>query len=348
MHQKAPTPPPIFDPDDGLHAQYVALADLIEAHDSFLVVAHEGPDGDAIGSTLGMCHLLWGLGKRAVPFNVDGVPHYLTFLPGADRVQDALAPEDAPEVTIQLDCADAYRVGAAFPAHGWGAHLAILDHHETGQGDGAAIYIKDTHAAAVGEMIVRLALTLGAPLPLPLARACYCSLLTDTGSFRYGNTSPTTFRVAGRLLEAGVDPWEMTCQVFENDPLARVQLLAMVLDTLQVSACGRLAFLRVDTAMMHKAGADRDMLDGFVNYARRIQGVEVAIQLREEEDSAPDAPRYKLSFRSRGSVNVAALAESFGGGGHHNAAGCVIAADAATIQRMLTERLSELLDASGS
>ncbi|MEO1267478.1 MAG: DHH family phosphoesterase, partial [Myxococcota bacterium] len=274
MQHKAAPVPNIFE-HDALQTQYEALAELIQTHERFLVVAHEGPDGDAIGSTLGMSHLLWNLGKTVVPFNVDGVPHNLAFLPGSDRVQTELDPADAPEVTLQLDCADAYRVGAEFPAHGWAPTLAILDHHATGEGQGSTLYIKDTSAAAVGEMVVRLAMTLGVPMTLPMAECCYCSLLTDTGSFRYGNTSPTTFQIASVLLEAGVDPWQMTCSIFENDPVERVRLLAKVLETLHVSRCGRLAFLRVDQAMMVATGTSRDMLDGFVNYARRIKGVVV-------------------------------------------------------------------------
>ncbi len=328
----------IFDLEDGLQSGYEALAELIHNHDRFLVVAHVGPDGDAIGSTLGLCHLLWGLGKQAVPFNADPVPFNFAFFDGADRFVQALAPEDAFDVTIVLDCAEPGRVGESFPPNGWGAHIAVVDHHLTWDPDFASLYVRDTNAAAVGEMIFRLALTLGARLDRATAECCYTSLMTDTGGFRYGKTSTTTFLIASHLLTHGVDPWRINSHVYENEPLSRMRLLARVLDTLDVSACGRLAFVRVDGEMLAQTGATSNMLDGFINYARQIKGVEVATQLRQIDQGS-----YKVSFRSSGAINVAALAEAFGGGGHHNAAGCVIAGDAPTIQAQLADRLSALL-----
>lgn len=327
--------------DDGLQAQYEALHELIEECESFLVVSHENPDGDAIGSTLAMCHLLWALGKRAVPYNVDPVPFNFCFLAGADRVvsdPDAIDEHGPIEATILLDCAQKERAGSRFPAQGWASRVAVVDHHSTWDPEFAQVYVRDTSAAAVGEMMYRLALTAGVAMSQELAECCYASIMTDTGGFRYGKTTQASFKIAAELVGYGVQPWHMNCHVYENDPLERVRLLGRVLNTLSVSDCGRLAFIVVDSAMLKEPGLRPEMLDGFINYARGIRGVEVATQLRQ---LAPD--RYKVSFRSRGAVNVADLAETFAGGGHHNAAGCELTGSAEEIQRQLALRLGELL-----
>lgn len=328
----------LFGDRDGLQDSYQALAKLIEDHQSFLVVAHVNPDGDAIGSTLALCHILWSMGKDATPFNVSPVPFNFLYLDGAERFAHTLSQDAHFDVTIMLDCAQQPRVGENFPANGWGDHIAVVDHHLTWDDDFAQVYVRDTEAAAVGEMIYRLGLTLDVPVTLPMAEACYTSVMTDTGGFRYGKTSTLTFQIASHLVAFGVNPWRINSNVYENEPLGRMRLLARVLDTLDVSDCGRLAFIQIGADMLAQTGTDSTMIDGFINYARRIQGVEVATQLREL-----DKDHYKVSFRSSGAINVAALAESFGGGGHHNAAGCTISGDVADIQRQLSQRLSAML-----
>ncbi len=327
--------------DDGLQPHYEALFDLINDADSFLVVSHENPDGDAIGSTLAMCHLLWALGKRAVPYNVDPVPFNFAFLRGADQLisdPDALTAMEPLEVTLLLDCAQKDRAGDRFPEAGWRPRIGVVDHHSTWDQDFADVYVRDTSAAAVGEMMYRLALTAGVAVSQEMAECCYASIMTDTGGFRYGKTTQGTFKIAAELVGCGVQPWHMNRHVYENDPLARVRLLGRVLNTLTVSECGRLAFIVVDDEMLGEPGLRPEMLDGFINYARGIRGVEVATQLRQLGPG-----RFKVSFRSRGTVNVAALAETFGGGGHHNAAGCAVDGSAEDIQRRLADRLAELL-----
>lgn len=324
--------------DSDLARDYLALAELIRDSHRFLVVAHLQPDGDALASTLALCHLLWSLGKEAVPFNVDPAPFNFAFLDGADRLQQSLEPGDHFDCTVVLDCAQPERVGLNFPAQGWGDKIAVVDHHQTWDPDFAHVYVRDTGAAAIGEMIYRLGLVMQAPTGMSFARCCYASIVSDTGGFRYGKTSKTSFRIASALVEQGVKPWNINSNIYENEPLERLRLLSRVLDTLTLSECGRLAFLRLDQDMIRETGVSQDMIDGFINYARSVRGVEVAIQMRE---LAPQ--RYRLSFRSRGSVNVASLAEAFGGGGHKNAAGCEVAGEAAEIQQQLAETLHELL-----
>ena len=328
----------LFAGSQELQQDYELLVEHLKQSPRVLVTSHEGPDGDAIGSTLAMCHVLWTLGIDAVPFNVDRVPHNFSFLPGADRFVHALDEEESFDLTILVDCAERHRPGGHFPASGWGTRVAVVDHHQTWDPTFPDVVVRDPSAAAVGEMVFRLALTAKVPIGPELAKCCYAAIMTDTGSFRYNNTSPLTFAIVSSLLTYGVEPWEMTSNIYENDPIERVRLLARVLDTLTVSSCSRLAFICVKRAMMEGIADRPELLDGFINYARRIQGVEVATQIRELEDGD-----YKVSFRSRGAVNVADLASRFGGGGHHNAAGCRMTGEVEEIQELLADQLDAML-----
>ncbi|TXD39326.1 bifunctional oligoribonuclease/PAP phosphatase NrnA [Lujinxingia vulgaris] len=333
----AATAPVVIPTSPELEAQIDAFAELLDNHQRFLVVAHAYPDGDAVGSTLAMGLLLEQLGKDVTFFNVDPVPYNFRFLPGADRwITDA--PSEQPEVTVMLDCAEPGRLGEGFPQGAWGTTIAVVDHHKTWDPNFATTYVRDVSAASTGELIYRLVRRYG-QLSSEIAQNLYCCMMTDTGSFRYSNTSQTAFRVAGELVEAGADPWHMTSHIYEDQPRERLELLCRVLATLNVSECGRLAFLRVEDAMLEGLNSDEDLTDGFINYARSIRGVEVATQLREAEDDT-----WRVSFRSRGKVDVSALAEKFGGGGHHNAAGCRISGTPGEVESRLVAALVEMLD----
>jgi len=295
-------------------AEEVARA-LGDSH-SFLVTSHSNPDGDAIASVLAMGHLLGLLGKQAVMYNPDEVPANYAHLPGADKIVKQ-AGEGPYDTTIVLDCSELARVGPLPPAERLGKIIGI-DHHLTAEPLGDVYYL-DPGASSIGEMIDRILEHLPVELDLTLATCIYCSILSDTGSFRYSNTSPAALRSAARMVAQGVSPWDMARQVYESQPRERLLMLASVLPTLQVDPSGRYASILVTREMFEATGATADMIDGFINYPRRIEGVEVAIQFREVEQE-----RYKISFRSRGNANVAAVAEQFGGGGHANAAGCTL------------------------
>ncbi len=329
---------PVIDTNGELAAQLKAFEKLVEEYDHFLVVAHTTPDGDAVGSTLGLALLLEEQGKEVTVYNRDPIPYNFEFLPGAEKWRQDLEGIEAVDVTVVLDCGTPGRIGEDFPKHGWGEKVAVIDHHETWDKDFADLYVRDATAAATGELLYRLAARYG-DISLDVAKNLYCCVMTDTGSFRYSNTSRTAFRIAGELVEIGVEPWEMTSEVYENEPRERLELLCRVLATLSMSSCGRLAFLRVEKKMVEGLDVDEDLTDGFINYARSIQGVEVATQLRERGGG-----QWRVSFRSRGTVNVAALAEKFGGGGHHNAAGCEIKASPDVIEEKLSQALVDLLD----
>lgn len=325
-------------PSASVRDQIADAVALIGTKQRFIVTGHASPDGDVVGSCLALFHVLRSLGKDVIVVNVDPVPFNLRFLSGVEGWRQDVPEAFDAEVTCLLDCAERARAGASFPAHGWGEQLMIIDHHKLAPTDGD-IVVHDAKAGATAELIYRLAAALGAPLTQALSECLYTALVMDTGGFRYGSATPTVFAMASNLVAKGVDVWHVTSHVFESNPVARVRLLSAVLRTLEVSPCGRLAMLRVTREMITEVGANEDMLDGFINHARSIEGVEVAAQLRE---IGPD--HYRISFRSRGRVDVSNLARRFGGGGHRNAAGCSIEGRWEQVQRQLEDVLYDVLD----
>ena len=324
-------------PDD-LRSGIDQFLAFVDENERFVVVSHASPDGDAVGSTLAMGLLLERLGKDVVFYNQDPPPYNFEFLPGAERITNQIPEDFEVDVTVVLDCAEPSRVGEAFPDRGWGDSIVVVDHHKTWDAEFADLYVRDVDAAATGELVYRAVAASAAELDADIAKNLYCCLMTDTGSFRYSNTSRTTFRIAGELIEAGVNPWDMTSHIYENEPKKRLDLLSLVLKTLRMSSCGRLAFLRIERHMFEQTDTGPEYTDGFINYARSIEGVEVATQLREEGDE------WKISFRSRGMVDVSELASRFGGGGHHNAAGCRMSGEPREIEDKLSQALVDILD----
>ncbi len=312
-----------------------ALLTLIQDSQTILLASHTHPDGDAIGSLLGLGLGLGAMGKDVRFYNRDEVPYNFVFMPGSERVRPEVFPEQ-PDLSILLDCAEPHRIGENFLKKGWGRSVAVIDHHKTFDPDFAHVYFRDVEAAATGELVYEVLQGLGVEISLDIAKCIYCTLVTDTGSFRYSNTKKRTFDIAGELIECGVDPWEITSNVYESQPLERIQLLSKVLQTLEISSCGRIAFLVIHSEDLE--GKDPSLIDGFINYGRSIAGVEVATQL------IGDNAEWRVSFRSKGKIDVSEIAQKFGGGGHHNAAGCTIVGEATVVQQQLSEAFLSTLD----
>ena len=290
-----------------------ALAAL-EAAQSVVVATHVDPDGDAVGSLLALGLMLRDRGKQVTFYDRDPVPYNYRFLPGAECLVSRL-PESA-DLLCLLDCSSRERAGKELAAWTGARHSLCIDHHLTSHVE-AEISLVDAAASATGELVYELARELDPDFGYEVAINLYTAILTDTGSFRYSNATPAAFAAAGELVARGVDPWEVTQQVYESHPAARIRLLARVLETLKVSPSGKAAGVWVTEAMFAETGSNSEFTDGMINYPRSIAGVEVAFMVRE---TGPG--ECKVSFRSRGRVNVAALAAEYGGGGHHNAAGC--------------------------
>lgn len=284
---------------------------------SFLVTTHENPDGDAVGATTALTNFLRALGKKVTLYYTDEVPENYRFLPTTDTaVRDI--PDQEYDVCFVLDAGELKRAGTALTNYGRKGFLINIDHHPYGEPFGDINYV-DPHACATGILIYRIIKEFGYTLDRDTALCVYTAIVTDTGSFRYSNANTEAFQVTGELAALGINPWSVAEKLYESQPLARLKLLAEALATLSISARGTFAAITVSLDMYDRTGANAELTDGLVNYPRSIHGVEVAVLFRQVTSDL-----YKVSFRSKGTVNVSSFAMAFGGGGHHNAAGCTI------------------------
>ena len=291
------------------------INDLIAAARSILITTHESPDGDAIGSSLALAHYLAEIGKDVTIHTCDPVPELYRFLPMADAVTTALPDRDY-DLCFVLDVGEFKRAGKQISECQRIGLFINIDHHKNCENFGA-VNLLDTDAAATGVLIHRLIKAAGGSISLPTALGIYVALITDTGSFRYSNANTEAFSIAGEMIEKGVNAWDISSRLYESQPRARIELLSLALATLFFSDCGKFASITVTLDMYEKTGTDAELTDGFVNYPRSVRGVEVAIFFRELSEKS-----FKVGFRSKGTVDVSRLAAGFGGGGHHNAAGC--------------------------
>jgi bifunctional oligoribonuclease and PAP phosphatase NrnA len=314
-----------------------ALLHLIRERQRFLVTSHARPDGDAIGSALGMMHLLEGLGKQVDVAFADPVPVIYRTMPGANRITASL-PATAPDAAILLECDRIERTGFArenFAA--MNAPLTInIDHHLSGR-DFADFNWIDTEACAVGSMVYDLAAASGVDITPAMATCLYTAVLTDTGSFTYAGVTASTFALAQHLVERGANANRIAQAVYFSNPASKFHLLGAALRNLHVDAPLAWTWITQDEAA--RAGATAEDSEGVVNYLIGIAGVEAAVYLRE----LPGCGEFRLSLRSKERIDVARIAESFGGGGHHNASGCTLAGPlASATERILTHLRAEL------
>ncbi|MBM7564658.1 DHH family phosphoesterase [Paenibacillus sacheonensis] len=298
--------------------QLQAALDFMRDGSKFLVVSHVQPDGDAISSTLVVGWFLRQLGKEAVLINEGAVPVRLNYLEGSDRVihYGKQPPEEKFDRIIAVDCADFRRIGLVQGSFADQAQLLNIDHHPTNDAFGTHNIIRPDAAATV-EILYDLIAFAGIPFDYESATAIYTGLLTDTGGFRYSNTSPYVMQIASRMLEENVNgPW-IANHLLERMTKPQLLLLQRGLNRLTFSDDNQIAWLYVSFADMAETGAVGDDLEGLVNYALNVDGVEVGILFKETENGD-----VKVSMRSSGKADVSAIAQSFGGGGHVRAAGC--------------------------
>lgn len=312
------------------------INELIAAGSSFLITSHESPDGDAIGSSLALANYLVEIGKDVTVHICDPVPELYRFLPLADVVNTSL-PERDYDLCFVLDAGEFRRAGKQIADCRRIGSFINIDHHKTSENFGV-INLVDTGAAATGVLIQRLIRDAGGLISQATATCIYVALITDTGSFRYSNANPEAFAVAGEMIETGVNAWDISSRLYESQPRARIELLSLALATLYFSDCGRFASLTVTLDMYANTGTDAELTDGFINYPRSVRGVEVAIFFRELSEKS-----FKVGFRSKGAVDVSSLAEGFGGGGHHNAAGCIVDGSIEAVREKVFSHLKAVL-----
>lgn len=313
------------------------IGELIQQHQTFLIAAHERPDGDSIGSALAFYHILRGMGKDAVVYNQDSTPENFLFLPGSELITQALPPVENFEVAVILDCGELERVGKEAATIAKIPNFVNIDHHVS-NGEFCDVRLLDASASSTGELIFRLARHIEFPLTREIATCLYAAILTDTGGFRYGNTRSGTLLAAAWLVDKGAEPQWISENIYESDPPGRIRLLAAVLPTLTIEEEGRVGSLVVTQKALAESGALSDHAEGFVDFPRSIRGVEISLLYAEMADG-----RFKISLRSKGKTNVERVARFFGGGGHVNAAGCRVSGELSEIRRRVNEAIRDCI-----
>src|ERR1051325_6033240 len=310
------------------------VVQLIEQKQRFMITSHVRPDGDGLGSGLALWWMLKALNKDADVILRDRVPPAYNVLPGSELV---FVQDDVTEVydgAFIIECSDVERPG--LPSLG-NQFVVNIDHHSTTDTFGDINWIDPT-AAAVGEMIYNLCKALGVEVTKEIAECIYTALLTDTGSFHFSNTTERTLKIASELVRRGVEPARISQALFYSYPFSKIKLLGLVLSDIERDESGRIAWVTMDRATMYEADASEEDSDGIVNHALSIGDVEAVAFFKE---IAPGA--YRVSLRSKGKNNVAKVAESFGGGGHRNAAGCRIEGEFEVVKQRVIEGLQSAI-----
>lgn len=305
------------------------IISIIRRHQRFLLGCHLHPDGDAIGSVLALGLSLSAMGKEVQMICPEGVPTVYRFLEGSDRMKKEMTASFSPEVVIALDCAERARL--SLPEWPVSALLVNIDHHISNSGFGHVSLVRP-EASATGEIIYDLLAEFGMPMPNSVATAIYTAIATDTGFFRFNNTSGKVLRNAATLVEEfDVSPSHISEHVHDEKSFSSLRLLAEVLGTLTLEENGRVAWLALSNEMVQRYQLELEETEGFVNYARSVSGVELGIFFKE---LAPG--EVKVSLRSGPAIDVSKVAAEFGGGGHARASGC-------TIHGTLDEAVEKLL-----
>jgi bifunctional oligoribonuclease and PAP phosphatase NrnA len=319
---------------------------IVNAATHVVLVTHVHPDGDALGSLLGLADILEGQGKKVFRYLEEPVSHLYDFLPDCDLVDTDLAALKrfaagagaGNVVSISLDCGDRDRLGMAKRELLAISPFVVIDHHYGHRAFGDLLWL-EPERSSTGELVYELAQFMGVKISKKAAFSLYVAISTDTGSFRYANTSPRTLRIAADLVDSGVRPEEVADKVYDNYTLERLRLMEMVLATLQISAAGQIGLIQVSPEMFERSGATAADVEGFVNYPRALSSVRVAVFLKEVQKGM-----ISVSLRAKGDCDVAVLAASFGGGGHRNAAGFrFVDKSMADVQKEVLEALEKAL-----
>jgi phosphoesterase RecJ-like protein len=303
------------------------LKKLIEENKNFLIVSHINPEGDAIGSSIALALGLKKKGKSVYILNKDPVPDSLKFLPFSKLVSQKI-PSREFDVIFIVDCATLERTGLKELK---AKTTVVIDHHLSknsklpglaprsgaGETQNSKLEWIEPKASAVGELVYKLLNFLHVPIDKKIATNLYTSICTDTGGFRFFNTNSETLKIASELVKAGAEPSKITKEVYENLSFNRLRLLAQSLSTIEKK--DKIAWITVTQNMFKDTKTSIQDTENLVNYPRMIKDIEVAVLFREDGKNS-----YKISFRSKGKVNVAKIARTFGGGGHANAAGCTL------------------------
>ncbi len=291
------------------------VASILRNKDNFLLCGHSRPDGDCIGSQMGLYLLLKNMGKKVTLLNYGPILEHYSFVPEIGEMNSSIPDGTKIDYTICVDCGDLERVSEDFQPVGY---VINIDHHLTNERYGDLNYIDKT-AAAVGELIYNIAKELNEKITPDIATCIYLSIMADTGSFKYSNTSPKTFRISAELQEAGADIGSVAQEYYENISKKSLKVIAYTFDNLNFMYDDMVCWVEFPKDIYNDFELEMEEPEDLINMLRSIKGVEVAIIFREKTDND-----VRIGFRSKGKINVSQLAGNIGGGGHSRAAGVTI------------------------
>jgi phosphoesterase RecJ-like protein len=299
------------------------IINQIKEADHILLASHSNPDGDAVSSLLALGLAIGKLGQKTTIYNASPIPAVYRFLPSVERIVRHIKKVNTYDVALILDCGNLPRIGDASSTVSQIPMVINIDHHisNTGFGD---IQLIDPMACSTAEIVYRLIKAMDINIDTAIATSLYTGILTDTGSFRFSSTNQAAFAISQEMAQLGVEPHEVAQQVYGTYSLGRIKLLYLALDSIEISDNGKLSIMTVTGTMFAETKTQPEDVDGMINYARRIEDVKVAALIQEQRNGKTDSNgqhHYHVSLRSDGSVDVAAIAGSFGGGGHASAAG---------------------------
>ena len=310
-----------------------------------IIASHTNPDGDAIGSLIAMGLALDVLNKNITLYNESPIPSAYRFLPSVERIVRQIKGTNIYDTAIILDCADFQRIGEVSSVVSRIPVIINIDHHITNTGFGN-LHLIDTSACATAEIIYNLLIEMAFSINnSAIATSIYTGILTDTGSFRFSNTNKSAFAICEKMVEAGVDPYNVARHVYGRYSLGRIKLLNMALESIEISDNGKMSMMILTKGMLDETGTQPEDINGLINYAKNIEDVKVAVLIHELSNGKRVAEKpnnYHVSLRSDGTVDVAAIASSFGGGGHNMAAGFSIESTLSYIKTQMLNIAVEL------
>jgi phosphoesterase RecJ-like protein len=313
------------------------LLGLMRKAKRILIATHMNPDGDGLGSILALGRGLKKLKKKVTLYTFDPVPKMYRFLPGQEKIEHKINPTEKFDVSFIVDLGEIERVGDEFVNHPGRGVTISLDHHIKGAHNADLNFCLPQQASS-GEVIYKILKALKVKLDKDIATSIYTAMVTDTGSFKYSNTTAETFATAADLTRYKVDVWNVALHCFETFSQSRMELFKRVMGTLTIHPSGKLSWMTLWRKDLEETGASPDEAEGFISFARSVEGVEVAALFKELENG-----EFKVSLRSKNYADVATVAESFGGGGHIRASGFKITGDFNHVSAVTFEKILPLL-----
>ena len=320
-------------------SSFEEIGAVLRAHDRFAILSHVRPDGDALGSQLGLGLSLSKLGKTVMVRNEDGLLEKYNFLPGGEFLQTPLSEPQDFDVAIALDTATQSRIGTAMELVRSAKIWINIDHHPSNPRYGDLVYI-DSNAPATGQILFELITSQGLPMDAAIAENLFVAISTDTGSFQYPNTTARTFEIGAELLRCGVNVGRVSQLLYENYPRRRAELLRELLGTMRFSESGKVACFSLSLHTAAKLGAMPEDNEGLIDHIRAIEGVIVAVFFEELIEG-----KVRVSMRSKSdAVDVGALCQKFGGGGHKLAAGARVRGTLAEVEEKVLKEICDVVD----